>query len=358
MAKTGLVIATLALAMMSINSQACAAPATLNGLGLTAQTAAVVNNGTCQNYFSAGACATPWSVISTLNTQSAWLTQQAINANNYELQFVNASVYFAQQQGWINNSTSVPSSSTSFWSSVGNWFTNLWNRSKALFQTFSSWVQTLFSKAGNAVNPCFQAWANLTNGAYCVSSSNSSLTASLGLASGSSSLWMLNADINTTGNALQACLPLIDNYCSLTYGVSVSNSGLPFNVTFNWTDGGVSNATCNGLQTVFNQTATVSGLLTLNTLLVELFQTNWIRFVPSAAAITNLGSFLSGNAASSTFVPTQQVAPTTAGIAFSGVAGGENIYADGLLSGQPKTTYGSAVSYFTAIMIPLLALLL
>ncbi len=358
MVKTQLAIATLALLVMSTHTQAaCATTNALSGLGFTAVTSNVVNNGTCKNYFSVGACVTPWSLINTLNVNNAWLQAQAVNAQNYAQQFVNATVYFGIQAGWLNANTNIPSNSdSSFWNSIGNFFKSLWNKATALFQTFVGWVKTLFNKTGTAINPCFQAWANLTNGAYCVATSNNNDTSSLTTSLVVNTL-TLTVDPTSTGNALQACLPLIDNYCSLTFGVSTSNSASPFNTTFNWADGGLSVTDCQNIRSTANCT-TAACTTSLNGYLTGLFATNWVRFVPSAISITYLGTFLAANATATTYVPVIQ-APTGTGMNFAPAAQfGENVYADGLLSGQAGMTYGSAFSMIASIMIPLFALLI
>lgn len=361
MIRTQVALVTLALTILSVSSQAniCAATSTLTSLGFSENAANVVNNGTCKNYYSTnGACVPSGQLINTLNIQNKWLQAHAINANNYALQFVNATIYWQTNNGFINANTPVPATNTSFWQSVGNFFTSLYNRATSLFQTTVAWVQNLFNKSTSAVNPCFQAWANLTNGAYCVATSSNNVTASLVANVGLANTFTLTVDPTSTGNQLQACLPLIDNYCSIQYGISTTNLANPFNTTFNIVDGGLSASDCYNIRNQTNCT-TAACTANLNNFLTGFFFTNWVKFVPAANQIASLGTFFNTTANVTTYTPTAQSA-SGAGINFVSASNafGENVYADGLVSGQPALIYGSSFSLISTLMFALLALLI
>jgi hypothetical protein len=321
--------------------------------------ATVVNNGTCKNYYATnGACVNPGHLINNLNNNNAWLVRRALDANNFALQFVNASVYFAQQQGVINSLTQAPTSPSTFLSSVGNFFTNLANKAMSLFSTLVGWVQSLFMKNLGAINDCFQAWANITNGIYCVSTSNNNVTSSI-VQSSTQNTWSIPVDQQSTGQALQSCLPLIDTYCSLTYGVSIANSANPFNTTFNWNDNGISLDNCYNIRNQTNLTNIPANNAILNGLLVSIFATNWIRFVPSANAIENYSNLFASNKTVASFNQVQQQAPVITGLNLYVLPQlNENVYNQGLNSGQPGIVYGSAFSFVSMTMLALLALMI
>lgn len=359
MKRTSLLITILSLTILNVNGQnnACLAPSLLNSLGFSNVAANVVNNGTCQKYFATnGACVAPWSIISFLNNNNAWLQTIAINANNFALQYINATVYFGTQQGWINSATQVPSSPPSFWSSIGSFLSKIYNRAISLFSSLVGWVQTLFNKNVGSINPCFQAIANITNGVYCVATSSNNVTSSI-VQSSIANTWSIAVDLQSAGNALQACIPLIDTYCSLAYGVSISNSASPFNQTFNWADGGLSINDCYNIRNQTNQTASAN-IIALNNYLAGIFATNWIRFVPSAASIINLGNFLAGNQNVTSYIPIQQ-GPIGNGLNLIAIGQiNENVYADGLVSGQVGLIYGSAFALIYTFFFALAALLI
>lgn len=340
----------------------CTPTATLTTFGLSNNAATVSTNGTCKNYFASNGGCTPVDQISILiNDKTNWLKTQALNANNFALQFINATVYFQTQQGFISTSTSVSTSSlSSFFSSITSIMSSLANRATGLFNNSWDWMKTLFNDTVSKVNPCFQAWANLTAGSYCILASSNNVTTLPGLMTSAQPV-VYYADPVSTGNALISCLPLINNYCSLTYGVSISNSASPFNTTFNLNDGGLTMADCYAFRNTTNCTTTAC-ISNQQQLLTNIFKTNWIKFVPSDSSITNLGNFFAGTANITSYVAVQQTS-NGIGIALGvgsliNVFGGENVYADGLVSGQPNTIYGSIGSLTFSFIFALLAFLI
>lgn len=312
------------------------------------------------NYYSTnGACVPLSQTVSKLNNNVQYLQQQAINANNFALQYINATIYFQTQQGYINSTT--PWSSNNWFSNYSNYvfynfFVNKNNRATSLFKSAYVWIQSVFSNALLAVNPCFQAWASITNGGYCAATSNSSLSYQSNNLTSNLPLTLV-VDPTSTGNYLNACAPLLDVYCSLTFGISTSNSALPFNTTFNWFDQGLLLQDCYNFR---NQTNCTSCNATLNGLWINLFNSAWMKLVPSATAINNLGSFLTATvqASPNTFVPIPQAQN---GVGFNLVASsganGENVYLDGQKSGLSSVVYGGEFMMKVGLMILTVGLL-
>ena len=151
----------------------------------------------------------------------------------------------------------------------------------------------------------------------------------------------LTADPASNGDALAACLPLIDIYCAVVWGISVSNTSLPFNITFNFTnfaDGGVKQADCAALRTA-NGCTTATCLASKRTTLVNLFVTNRIPFIPGGASITSLGTFFNGTQNATAYTAVQQTIPTGGIEMNAGASTNANFVSIGMSSGQPSQTY-------------------
>lgn len=320
-------------------AQSCVPSATISQYGLVAQSAAVINNGTCKWYWSSnGACATPWSVINAMNNNNAWLATKALDAQQYGLQYINATVYWQTVNGYVNANTQVQTN-TSWWQSftntLSNWWTIVSNRATALFNSAYGWLRSVFSNHVAGIPTCLNAWGNITNGAYCLagSSQNAPYTVS---ASGSISWGVAQ---QSTGAALANCLPLIDTYCQLTYGISINNNSSPFNQTFSWSDNGLSQAVCSNIRT--QNLGGASTQASLYAALIGLYNSNWVQFIPGQAQIAAIGNIYASNSTtlSSSSIP-QQVAPSAASFSlFVAQTNGTDVVAVGQNSGQPSRNY-------------------
>lgn len=349
----------MAIAALNAQSNACVSSAVQSAYGLVSQTAAVVSNGTCKDYFSTnGACATPASVITAMNNHNSWLANKAVDAQLYALQYINATVYFQQQNGVITTSTQPASSNNSWWSSVtstlSSWWTTISNRATGLFKSASAWVQSVFNNNMSNIPACLQAWGNITNGAYCLTASSNAIPNKV----------ETNNDLSwgvepvTTGAALASCESLIDTYCQLTYGRAISNDSFAFNTTFNWADGGISVDTCNNIRT-YKKCNGNSCSSNLNDVYISLYESYFIRFIPSRDSINKLGAFLNTTAAPSTYTP---IAAASSGKSFKlySLSNGANIRSIGSNSGQPARNYdfNSVARFAASVAFAVLALLL
>lgn len=349
--------------LATINAQSsgsCVPSATQAAYGLVSQSASIVSNGTCKDYFSTnGACATPGSVINAMNNHNAWLANKAHDAQLYGLQYINATVYFQQQNGVITTSTQ-PASSSSWWGSVtstlSSWWNTISNRATGLFKSAVAWVQNVFNNNMANIPNCLQAWGNITNGAYCLaaSASNVNYTTSLNGANGDLA-W--GVDQTSTGAALASCESLIDTYCQLTYGRSINNDTFPFNTTFNWNDGGISVDTCNNLRTYKKCNGNTCQPNLYDTY-IGIFESYFIRFIPSRDSINRLGQFLNTTQAPSTYTATT-AASSGKSFRLYTAASGANIRAIGGNSGQPGQSYNvnSAFNFLATLAFALFALL-
>jgi len=345
------------------NNNTCLAANVLTPYNLVSQSAAISNNGTCTNFHStAGACATPGSVANAMTVHNNWLAMKAQDAQNYALQYINATVYWQTQNKVINATTPAPSNNnpSNWWNNLTNTLTNWWskisNRATGLFKNASQWIQNVFNNNVSNIPNCLNAWGNITNGAFCLSSSASSFMWSTNDARCPGDL-SLGVDLNSTGNALNNCASLMDTYCQLTWGISIKNTTAPFNQTFSWGDNGLSNAWCQSMQSaVVCGNACQSNVYTL---LVEAFRSHWLRFVPSAQATANLGTFLNTTNAPNTFVPVQAAAGAKSMCLFATTTSPANLVTIGSRSGQPSRKYetSSVARFFGLLVSALFALM-
>lgn len=355
-----LVVAAASAQNSTNNIGSCIAPSILTAYSLIVQNAAITNNGTCVNFFStSGACVTVGSVATAMTIHNNWLAGKALDAQVYALQYINATVYWQTQNKVISSTTTV-NINTSWWNSFTNtlsgWWTSISNRATSIFNTSWAWIRNVFSNNVAAIPSCLRAWGNITNGAYCLASSASQFVYSTSQADFTGDL-ALGVDLTSTGSALANCEALIDNYCQQTFGISINNASMPFNQTFNWADGGMTVSQCTALQIA--KICGSSCQANLHNAYIDLFQSYFIRFIPSQASSTNLGNFYG-----TTNTPTQYVAVQSATSgkslrAYSVSAGGSNLVNIGMNSGQMSRNYihGSAARALAILVSALFALM-
>lgn len=324
------------------NNNSCLAASVLTAYNLVVQNPSITNNGTCVNFFStSGACVTPGSVATAMTIHNNWLAGKALDAQMYALQYINATVYWQTQNKVINTTTNAnANTNTSWWNSftntVSGWWTSISNRATSIFNSSWNWVKNVFSNNVNQIPACLNAWGNITNGAYCLASSASSFVYTTSASAAPGDL-ALGVDLTSTGNALANCDALIDTYCQQTYGIATSNTSLPFNQTFNWNDGGLSVDQCTAIQT-----ARVCGTAcqaNLYNAYINLFQSYFIRFIPSQASSNNLGNFYNTTALPTSYVPVQSASSGKSFWTYSVSNGGSNLVSIGQNSGQPSRNY-------------------
>ncbi len=353
-------ILCIALLAAGAFTQTCLPSALIAQYGLTSQSAAVVNNGTCKFYFSSnGACATPWSVINAMNNHNAWLATKALDAQQYGLQYINATVYWQTVNGFVNANTQVQTN-TSWWQSftntLSNWWTAISNRATALFNSAYGWLRSVFSNHVAGIPSCLNAWGNITNGAYCLAGSSHSIpytVANQAANTGAISWGVLQSQ---AGSALNNCLPLIDTYCQLTYGISINNNSSPFNQTFSWSDNGLSQAQCNNIRAQNLGGSSSQG--TLYNTLISLFNSHWVQFIPGQSQINFLGNYYATNSsATPTAIPQQSVSGNIWFNIYVAANNGADIVNIGQNSGQASQNYIYANSALRLACLFFLALL-
>lgn len=298
----------------------------LSKFGLTARTSpAVVSGNICQGFYDVGgACADHEAVRTYLVNLVSKYRSRAIDAQDLASLLSLADVYFGavnRNQTLLN--TPVTTGLGGIFDSIVNTLTKVFATTKDFFQDLwknaTAWVLRIFNKTSGAINPCFQAWARLSNGGMCALTSNNNLTKEA-VAVGTKVFYRFQTNLNTTGTELAKCLPLIDNYCVLTYGISISDSA-NFNRTFNWADSGLSRQACLDLQTNYNCTS-VDCQTNTWTILINNFNSEDMPFVRDPSDITALYNFLKQNTIQqpSAYVPVSK--NTLTGVVLSPLVGG------------------------------------
>lgn len=315
----------------------------LSAYSLSPQTPAIVNNGTCTYYFQQnGACVTPWSVISAMTRHNIWLAYKALDAQQFGMQYVNQTAYFMLANGIITNGTLEADRAWYNYLEMTwlGWWALVTNQYTAIFKRAQTWIRKVFMGYMDNIVPCIQAWGNITNGAYCLSASAHSFPFRTDLAAGVGDLG-LGVDRQSTGQALARCERMIDVYCQMSYGISIYNDSMPFNQTFNWSDGGISSATCLSIKNNIKCNATASCMINLYDTYINLYESHFIRFIPSNQTQKSLGNFLLTKGQNGT-VFTPSPAAASSGKSFrlyTSTDNGVNLVNVGQQSGQPTRDY-------------------
>lgn len=343
-----LLVITLGLISSSFQQavvSACADSTWLSKFGLNATTATVINNNLCTGFYNVdGACVDATAVrnyFTSLTTKyAARATDASDSANLLSLQ----DTYFKAVN---NNRTTLTEKSTlpgifgtiadtlkKTFASITEFFTDLW-------KSASAWVLSLFNKTSGAINPCFQAWNGLSNGAFCALTSKNALNKEA-VTSGANTFYRFQTATNVTGTELIKCLPLIDNYCVLTHGISVSTS-FTHNRTYNWADNGFAKQSCLDLQTNYNLT-TDAATKAKHDILIAAFNTEDFNFIRTAADIQAMYTFLRANNVQqpSAFVPISQ--NINKGLIFASLTAGSDFKDFGTKANFTIPTYTAGTS--------------
>ena len=343
-----LLVITLGLISSSFQQtvvSACADSTWLAKFGLNATAATVIANNLCTGFYNTdGACVDATAVknyfTSLTQKYAARATDAADSANLLSLQ----DTYFKAVNG---NKTTLTEKSTlpgifgsivdtlkKTFNTFSDFFTDVW-------KSASTWVLSLFNKTSGAINPCFQAWNGLSNGAFCALTSKNALNKEA-VVSGANTFYRFQTATNVTGIELVKCLPLVDNYCVLTHGISISTN-FTHNRTYNWADNGLSKQNCIDLQTNYNLT-TDAGVKAKHDILIAAFNTEDFNFIRTAADIQAMYTFLRANNVQqpSAFVPISQ--NINKGLIFASLTAGSDFKDFGAKANFTIPTYTAGTS--------------
>ena len=355
-------------ALIQSSQQACLTAAQLSALGFTASANATTGTSSvCSNLYSNGGnCINPADIQAFFSINQANLQANAnltVRLNNVLSSFTNI----------LNNAINGASNLTS---TLGNLTKNLTSNLNTSFNatvnatakasakrrlqssdsnTVAS-LRTIIQNAQSSVNACYQSYQNLVNGLYCYLTSSQATNNTSVTTDGSTTRFVVSVDTVTTSNALDACSYIIDAFCTMSYGVSISAnisaSAFSSIAAFGSSSNSVSLATCNSLKSDYNCGTSACKLNIRNTLINSVFNPTGIAFVQSSAFLSTqetLYSNLGGVATTlaKAFGRRLQANPKSNSNVYTSSSGsGEGVANDGQNSGAPTTTYGSSAKLF------------
>lgn len=219
-------------------------------------------------------------------------------------------------------------------------------------------LNTIATNAKAALNTCYQNYENLVNGMYCYLASNQATTYTQTMTSGSTLYTIVNVDVNSTGAALATCMPVIDAYCTTTFGVSITTnltSALLSSMTLLTADSSnmVTRETCQTLKANYGCSTATCTQTTYLTLINNVFSASTVKFLQTASFLTatNATIAMSANATASINSITStignlfgvralQTSTSSHQVEMVGNSNnGQNVNQNGQSSGANKTTY-------------------
>lgn len=273
----------------------CLSAAGLSSLGFVPLPPAIDQNPVCQGlYNTSGACVNSNQTLTVLNSQNTFFSTQMENARAFYTLFSNATLFWQVSNGWV---TYDPTQSLS------QRISSLLTLAASVLSSFFGFANTSVTAYQNSCAKCLRAWAVLSKGVVCATTTRSlSGVRPVPSAAQNQVTVVLPANSTEVGTSLVDCIPLLDTYCSLMYGISVLNSSKPFNVTFDFSDGAISDNVCKTFQYLQNCTTAICNV-TRNNYLTALFATNWVPFIPSAQSVQNLAAYLGSFSNATAFTP-------------------------------------------------------
>ena len=229
-------------------------------------------------------------------------------------------------------------------------------------------LNTIVANSRAATDQCYQNYQNLVNGIYCYLTSNKASANVQASSTGNHTTFTVAIDTNTTGAALSVCLPLIDSYCTLTYGISIStdvtNSYLAAS-TYSGASGNtnIAASSCTLIRNNYNCTTSTCQTAIYNELINNVFNPARVNFIQSSTYLnaqttyfgalgnstTNITSFFkrrlqyAGNGSNSTNSTSGSVTPASS-------SNGENVSNHGQKSGASSTSYASSSAQLLAAL--------
>lgn len=348
---TSLLIAGYIMQQVNTAVNACRDASILTAYDLSPVNPALYNNGTCRLYFEKnGACVSPGSVITAMNKHNAWVAKKALEAQMFALQYVNETAYFMRASDPKKDYEIDGSWFGSLTLTFEDWWTNIKNNATAVFKFAQPWLKSVFTDHMLAVPECMQAWANLTNGAYCLAASSNSFPFRTDLPGAVGDL-SFGVERTTIANAIAKCEPLIDTYCQITWGISIKNTTQPFNQTFNWSDGGLSREQCYYIQTNISLNGTAANIQNLQDIYIGLYQSYFMRFVPDNTTQAKYGDYMATHNGETIFTPPASIQKQKSFRFYAVSENGAPIVDIGRNSGQANRTYiaGSSAQIVAAL---------
>lgn len=226
------------------------------------------------------------------------------------------------------------------------------NSGSGSFQT-ASILKNITSTHFDGINRCLRDYYIITNGLWCMFTSN--VTKNYTNTSDPYAPLSFHVDLNRTGGPLSNCLPLIDSYCILSYGISISFLDLPLGSIFSMGDGTINASLCYALQNVYNSTDQNDINYVYGLLINQTVFTNLIPFIPTDLYLNAYTRFINGTFTGNWNDMIQNnsliLSNRNIGLASYSAGSGELVTVDGWVAiPVPMTTfYSNAIERWTAL---------
>lgn len=260
-----------------------------------------INESVCTNIFqNYGACLSSNDTQNFFNSNFASLLTSASNSFLLSLQFVNATFFWdnISTNGSLNNYSSPK---------LGSWFymaQNLFktplNNKIAYFLEKDQWIINIYTDHIKAINPCFEAWGNITIGGFCMFASGKGPSSNPSIIGNAGNVG-LSANKTDVGKNLRVCLPLINTYCAVNFGLLITNTTPPFIQSSFLEDGGITYDNCLMLQNI-NGCKTGQCIQQIDSFLSDMYFSNSAAFSPGSNYLNATGTVFSGSSNLTDFV--------------------------------------------------------
>lgn len=296
-------------------------------------------NAFCQQYYNNfGSCANITAVNTTANNVTSILNFQSVSQFQYAYLLRNMTILQLALNGKINGdittTNTLKNSLQAAWDSKINYYTYV-----------PSWVADIQTNALSSINTCFANWANVTIGMLCAISSNKELAFDvIDPATTSTTKYGLKTKNQNVVNALMKCFPLFDLFCTMSYGISITNSQLPFNKTINFPINQIPKSVCESLRTIADKVDDASNAIRTKTML-SFFNTNGLPFAPDFDVLNSLAVYMIAVKDPSTYTlgnSNGSVSPNSAGLVVTADSPDEDFYNAGVTSSVNGVIYGIA----------------
>lgn len=381
-------------AMMQGANSACLTSAQLQALGFTASASAAGNTTApsyCTNLYANGsACIAQADIAAYFDKNDASLQAEAklswsFTAIFNSLQNVFTSMAKSLQDvlksltaqaanlGTSTNTTTSANTTTSTTTGTSNGTTTSTSTNATIaanatqataatgnvFEEINTYMETLRVRATNATSDCLSAYYKLNNGLMCYLTSNKATTGVSSSSATSNAGFIVDVKTDTVGDELLKCLPMVDAYCSLVYGYSISKD-FPFeDVKYNVT-GKVTLNTCTQLRTVYSCNTDACTATKRTIFINDIYSPSDVTFIPEQEMIDKINVEVNGYAANAGAMAklfgrrlqgnsTQTVRPRAK-------ADGEDIVTDGNSASAPPRTYKTAAVLLSSLAFTFLAI--
>jgi hypothetical protein len=274
----------------------CADPDIFPGLVGIAQPQPITINETniCDPlYTSKGSCAFPNSTQDYWDSIRPSLQQSAANSYQLALQFVHALLFYSARNNGTSRDDYKNPKTGSFFFMTDSIFRPENSNAAVFFYEQSQAVQDIFFNHRRKLDSCFRAISLINIGAFCYLTSADA--GFVGLYTNQTAAGGVVANASSVGEQLTACIPMVDVYCLVWYGISITTNS-PFSSPFLLPNGAISQSDCLDLRSSY-ACNTSDCQSNINQFITSTIHQNGVTFAPSEDQITALNKIFTNQTA-------------------------------------------------------------